>query len=87
MVTFVSGHVFALFSFIHGNLFQLFRARNPAFRDTNTVLNRLIILTVETGMATALATLVEIILLVGSSHNNLHFLVCVNTHSFVTSTN
>jgi hypothetical protein len=55
----------------------LFRARNSAFQDTNTVLNRLITLTVETGMATALATLVEIILLVASSHNNLHFLVCI----------
>jgi hypothetical protein len=55
----------------------LFRARNSAFRDTNSVLNRLITLTIETGMATALATLTEIALLVAFSHTNLHFLICI----------
>jgi hypothetical protein len=54
----------------------LFKART-SFHDTNDVLNKLITLTVETGMITALATITEIILLVVYRHNNTHFIVCL----------
>jgi len=54
----------------------LLRART-SFHGTNTVLNRLITLTVETGMVTAIATWVEIVLLVVHRQDNLHFIICI----------
>ena len=76
MVMFVSDHILKYVA-----LFKLPPAghsKNCIYYGTNEdVLNKLITLTVETGLITALATNFEIILLVVYRHTNMHFIMYV----------
>ena len=78
MLTFVSHHIISLNNPNPLKLLfpQLLRAKT-SFHGTNTMLNRLITLTVETGMLTAVATWVEIVLLVVRPQDNLHLIMYV----------
>jgi len=61
-------------------------SQSTRFQDTNTALNKLITLTIETGMITAFATMLEMILLLVYQHNNMHFIVCIALAKLYTNT-
>lgn len=60
-------------------MLQLFKAnKNSTFQETRSVLTKLIQLTIETGMATAIGAIADLILFLVFPHNNMHFIMYVN---------
>ncbi|EJC99665.1 uncharacterized protein FOMMEDRAFT_160092 [Fomitiporia mediterranea MF3/22] len=73
-------------------IYLLYNAKNSGFGHTNKLINRLIRLTIETGLATALTALVELILYQVYQNNNLHLVLSlclckVYSNTFMTSLN
>lgn len=85
MVTFVSLPYSAPFSLPNVSLFQLARA-STGFSQTDSVITKLIRMTVETGMLTTTAAITELILFLVYQHNNLHMIPALALAKLYTNT-